>query len=133
MHARLADLFAHDPALLTEIVGACCRIKADVVMSDERESGPRRVLNFGHTVGHALERGIEHHRDAQVGFPVIERQVGRPTQEEQQCHGRWELRCAAETAVDRVELGRQPIHRLDRGRFPLLWTLPHQWAPRWLK
>lgn len=52
---HLQDVFAHDRTQLQAIVAECCRIKADVVMSDERESGPRRVLNFGHTVGHALE------------------------------------------------------------------------------
>jgi 3-dehydroquinate synthase len=51
----LAAIFNHDAAILTPLVADCCRIKADVVMADERESGPRRVLNFGHTVGHALE------------------------------------------------------------------------------
>jgi len=53
--ANLQAIFAHDAAVLTPIIAECCRIKADVVMSDERESGPRRALNFGHTVGHALE------------------------------------------------------------------------------
>lgn len=48
-------IFAHDPAVLTRLVADCCRIKADVVGEDERESGPRRILNFGHTIGHALE------------------------------------------------------------------------------
>jgi 3-dehydroquinate synthase len=52
---RLSDILDHDSKLLTSIVAACCRIKADVVMTDERESGLRRILNFGHTVGHALE------------------------------------------------------------------------------
>ena len=33
----------------------CCAIKADVVSQDERESGLRRILNFGHTIGHAIE------------------------------------------------------------------------------
>src|SRR5690606_3247690 len=55
VQAALPEFFAHDPALLSAIVAACCRIKADVVMGDERESGPRRALNFGHTIGHALE------------------------------------------------------------------------------
>src|SRR4029079_9188632 len=46
---NLTKIFAHDPTLVTSIVSDCCRIKANVVMSDEREAGPRRVLNFGHT------------------------------------------------------------------------------------
>jgi len=36
-------------------VAACVRCKADVVGSDERESGRRAILNYGHTLGHALE------------------------------------------------------------------------------
>jgi 3-dehydroquinate synthase len=48
-------IFAHDPLVLTRLVADCCQIKADVVGEDERESGPRRILNFGHTIGHALE------------------------------------------------------------------------------
>lgn len=55
VHRDLAAIFERDPAVLTPIVAACCRIKAEVVMADERETGPRRALNFGHTVGHALE------------------------------------------------------------------------------
>ena len=41
--------------LLETLITECIRIKADVVSGDERESGERRILNFGHTVGHALE------------------------------------------------------------------------------
>jgi 3-dehydroquinate synthase len=52
---NLAALFARDPAVLTPVIAECCAIKADVVGRDEREAGPRRALNFGHTVGHALE------------------------------------------------------------------------------
>jgi 3-dehydroquinate synthase len=37
------------------LVSECCAIKARIVSSDERESGVRRVLNFGHTAGHAIE------------------------------------------------------------------------------
>src|SRR2546427_2608386 len=48
-------IFGRDPAVLLPAIAESCRIKADVVGADERESGPRRVLNFGHTVGHALE------------------------------------------------------------------------------
>ena len=42
--------------LLSKIVGRCCEIKADVVAQDEREGGLRAILNFGHTVGHAVEK-----------------------------------------------------------------------------
>lgn len=51
----LTAIFNQDAAYLTPIIADCCRIKAEVVMADERETGPRRALNFGHTVGHALE------------------------------------------------------------------------------
>jgi 3-dehydroquinate synthase len=56
MLERGADaLRRRDPAVLEEVVARCCAIKAGVVSSDERESGPRAVLNFGHTLGHAVE------------------------------------------------------------------------------
>lgn len=45
-----------DPEALLRIVSACCVIKSKVVEADEKEAGHRRVLNLGHTVGHALER-----------------------------------------------------------------------------
>jgi len=53
--AGLPAIFRKDPEVLTSLIADCCRIKAAVVMADEREKGPRRALNFGHTVGHALE------------------------------------------------------------------------------
>ncbi|HEV8316041.1 MAG TPA: 3-dehydroquinate synthase [Vicinamibacterales bacterium] len=55
-------LFARDPAVLLPVIIESCRIKADVVSADERESGLRRVLNFGHTVGHALEAITKYRR-----------------------------------------------------------------------
>jgi len=42
--------------LLARVVGRCCEIKADVVAQDEREGSLRAILNFGHTIGHALEK-----------------------------------------------------------------------------
>jgi 3-dehydroquinate synthase len=46
---------ALEPQTMAGIIARCCEIKAEVVVADERESGLRRILNFGHTVGHALE------------------------------------------------------------------------------
>jgi 3-dehydroquinate synthase len=44
-----------DTAALEWVIAESVRLKAEVVSSDEREGGLRRVLNFGHTIGHALE------------------------------------------------------------------------------
>ena len=41
--------------VLTKLIACCCEIKAWVVEQDEREGGLRRILNFGHTIGHAVE------------------------------------------------------------------------------
>ena len=51
----LAAIFDRKPAALVPVIAESCRIKGDVVAQDERESGLRRTLNFGHTVGHAIE------------------------------------------------------------------------------
>ncbi len=51
----LDRLLARDPAVLAPVIARCCEIKADVVGQDETESGLRAILNFGHTIGHALE------------------------------------------------------------------------------
>lgn len=58
----LPKLFARDPATLVAIIAESCQIKAKVVGEDERESGPRRTLNFGHTAGHALEAVTKYRR-----------------------------------------------------------------------
>jgi 3-dehydroquinate synthase len=55
-------IFARSPEVLTAVIAESCRIKAAVVSADERESGPRRVLNFGHTAGHALETVTKYRR-----------------------------------------------------------------------
>jgi len=55
-------IFARDPAVLVPAIVESCTIKADVVSKDERESGLRRILNYGHTVGHALEAVTKYRR-----------------------------------------------------------------------
>jgi len=51
-----------NPAGLESVIAESVRLKAEVVSSDEREGGLRRVLNFGHTIGHALETESGYHR-----------------------------------------------------------------------
>ena len=59
LFARCAEqmdaLLDGSPDALLPVITECCAIKADVVTKDEREDGLRRILNFGHTIGHALE------------------------------------------------------------------------------
>ena len=50
------DLLAKDGAVLSQVILRCCAIKADVVSADERESGRRAILNYGHTFGHGIEK-----------------------------------------------------------------------------
>ena len=52
---RQNDVAARVPAVVDEIIAESVRIKAEVVSADEREGGIRKILNFGHTFGHALE------------------------------------------------------------------------------
>jgi 3-dehydroquinate synthase len=51
-----SGILALDPSLLTQAIVRSCKIKNDIVGQDECESGKRHWLNFGHTVGHALEK-----------------------------------------------------------------------------
>jgi 3-dehydroquinate synthase len=55
---NIDGLMAREPALLAHAVKRSCEIKAQVVGADERESGLRAILNFGHTFGHAIEAGL---------------------------------------------------------------------------
>jgi len=51
----LSKLLKREPETLVGVIARCCEIKADVVSQDETESGLRAILNFGHTIGHAIE------------------------------------------------------------------------------
>lgn len=55
---NLDALLARDKAVLGYAVRRSCELKADVVGQDEREQGLRAILNFGHTIGHAIEAGL---------------------------------------------------------------------------
>ncbi len=62
MERERARILRRDPKALAWLIAACVRVKAAVVAADERESGLRRILNFGHTVGHALEAATGYRR-----------------------------------------------------------------------
>src|SRR2546422_9804174 len=62
LERRLDDLLQRNSAALGWILPRCIRAKADVVGRDERESGLREILNFGHTFAHALEAATGYNR-----------------------------------------------------------------------
>lgn len=55
IEANIEALSGREPAALAHAIGRSCEIKAQVVARDEREAGPRALLNLGHTFGHAIE------------------------------------------------------------------------------
>jgi len=67
-----AGIKKRDISLMKTLVGRSCKIKAGIVEMDERESDLRRVLNFGHTLGHALEAasdyGLSHGEAVAIGM-----------------------------------------------------------------
>ena len=70
-------LLERDPSMLQRVVFRCVAAKALVVAKDERDSGPRAILNYGHTAGHALEAAtgfrISHGRAVAFGMRVAAR------------------------------------------------------------
>jgi 3-dehydroquinate synthase len=62
MESRPGDVLEREPSVLEEMIAESVRIKCEVVSADEKEGGLRRILNFGHTIGHALEAETEYSR-----------------------------------------------------------------------
>jgi 3-dehydroquinate synthase len=62
LERRMDAILRRDPAALAWIIPRSVAIKAHVVSADERESGLRQILNFGHTLGHALETATNYRR-----------------------------------------------------------------------
>ncbi|MGH7960193.1 MAG: 3-dehydroquinate synthase, partial [Candidatus Binatia bacterium] len=62
LEAQLGRLLRFDPQLLITVIKTCCQLKALVVEEDETEGDYRAILNFGHTLGHAVESATEYKR-----------------------------------------------------------------------
>jgi 3-dehydroquinate synthase len=81
MEENAEAILDRDPKALERVIAASVRMKADVVGRDERESGLRMILNFGHTVGHALEQVTRYkamlHGEAVAWGMVAALSVGR--------------------------------------------------------
>src|SRR6202142_2958108 len=59
---RRREILDRDPVVIEKVIADSVRLKASVVNADEREGGLRQVLNFGHTIGHALEAETRYSR-----------------------------------------------------------------------
>jgi 3-dehydroquinate synthase len=104
LQQNVSAIFRRDPEVLSPIISTSCRIKGRVVMEDERERGPRRLLNFGHTAGHALE-AITNYRRFRHGEAIA-----------------WGMLVAAEVSVARGTLtsdARDSLAALIRALGPL--------------
>ncbi len=55
LEREIDNILGLHPPVVQKMIQHCCRIKAEVVAADEREADLRRILNFGHTIGHAVE------------------------------------------------------------------------------
>ncbi len=78
MEANRTGILAMEPELLIEIIHRSCILKSRVVESDEKESGLRAILNYGHTFGHAFEslsgyRGLVHGEAVAIGMVLAAR------------------------------------------------------------
>ena len=58
LEKQMDAILARQSATLSAIVARCCAIKAEIVAKDETDNGPRALLNFGHTIGHAIENSV---------------------------------------------------------------------------
>ena len=74
LERRVPDILRHRPAVLRRLIAESVSLKARTVSRDERESGYRHVLNFGHTIGHAIESAsgyrIAHGEAVAIGMVV---------------------------------------------------------------
>ncbi|HQI24973.1 MAG TPA: 3-dehydroquinate synthase [Smithella sp.] len=85
MFASLEDIMtavkSKDPKILLGVVEKCCQIKKSIVEIDEKEGGVRRILNFGHTIGHSLEAvsgyAITHGEGVAIGMVAAARLSAR--------------------------------------------------------
>lgn len=113
--AALFDrLNAGTPPPIEETVAVCAAIKAGVVERDEREAGERTLLNFGHTVGHALEKlhgfcGLPHGHAVAVGMAMLTEAAEAAgltepgcAQQLRQCLARYDLPCADRASASAI-------------------------------
>jgi 3-dehydroquinate synthase len=117
LEERVEGLRNQDDGVVPAVVRRCCEIKAEVVAGDERESNRRRILNYGHTIGHALEAWGNYttwiHGEA-VGIGMVQEGL----------LGHFLGHCDRETVERQTELIREVGLPVTMPK----WTFPDLWA-----
>jgi len=69
---KYLPFYKEDTGALSDVIKKCVAIKCRIVSGDENESGERKLLNFGHTVGHAIENlyGLSHGNAVAIGMQI---------------------------------------------------------------
>jgi 3-dehydroquinate synthase len=94
LEKHAADILALDRQAIEKLVRVSVRIKSSIVSRDETEKGERRLLNFGHTFGHAIEKvsGTVHGEAVSMGMVIASAlsktsdPFGGPTPKNSGCH-----------------------------------------------
>lgn len=77
LESRREAILARELPVVAEMIARCCEIKAEVVAADEREADLRRILNYGHTIGHAVEAAsgfrLPHGLAVSIGMVAVNR------------------------------------------------------------
>ena len=71
LNEKINDIFQRDEKILAKLIEICVNLKKSVVEKDEKESDLRRILNFGHTYGHAIEK-FNNYKKYTHGEAVVE-------------------------------------------------------------
>lgn len=78
---ELLECLAKDPVNVNEVVATCVQMKRDIVLVDEFDKGERKLLNFGHTIGHAIEQvsgyQVSHGKAVAIGMAMDTRAAVR--------------------------------------------------------
>ena len=129
------DAVTRDPAYVERVVAQNIRIKRDVVEQDEREAGPRKLLNFGHSFGHAVEAAegyrLGHGTCVAIGMCMIARAAAAQGACAPEVPERLERVCAAHglataTARSADELMAELLHDKKRAAAGIDLVVPHE-------
>ncbi len=136
MEQKRERVLARDPAALEWLITECVRVKAKVVAADEFESGERRILNFGHTIGHALEAETSYkqflHGEAVAWGMVGAAMIAAAMQTLGRGHGKADhrdgagLRPTSEGSIARKERHQKAALRQEEQNGKVHFVLPRQ-------